>query len=44
MLFNEYLLINNLTINVNFFTLYRFETIIENDFTVLVPYFDEHFI
>jgi hypothetical protein len=44
MLFNEYLLINNLTINVNFFTLYRFEIIIENGFTVLVPYFDEHFI
>jgi hypothetical protein len=43
-LFNEYLLINNLIINVNFFTLYRFDTIIENGFTVLVPYFDEHFI
>jgi hypothetical protein len=43
-LFNEYLAINNLIINVNFFTLYRFDTIIENGFTVLVPYFDEHFI
>jgi hypothetical protein len=43
-LFNEYLLINNLIINVNFFTLYRFDTIIENGFIVLVPYFDEHFI
>jgi hypothetical protein len=43
-LFNEYLLINNLIINVNFFSLYRFDTIIENGFTVLVPYFDEHFI
>lgn len=43
-LFNEYLLINNLIINVNFFTLYRFDTVIENGFTVLVPYFDEHFI
>ena len=43
-LFNEYLLINNLIINVNFFTLYSFDTVIENGFTVLVPYFDEHFI
>jgi hypothetical protein len=43
-LFNEYLAINNLIINVNYFTLYRFDTIIENGFTVLVPYFDEHFI
>lgn len=42
-LFNEYLVINNLIINVNFYTLYRFDTIIENGFTVLVPYFDEHF-
>lgn len=43
-LFNGYLLLNNLIINVNFFTLYRFDIIIENGFTVLVPYFDEYFI
>lgn len=43
-LFNGYLLLNNLIINLNFFTLYRFDIIIENGFTVLVPYFDEHFI
>ena len=43
-LFNEYLLINNLIINVNFFTLYRFDTVIENGFTVLVPYFGTFYL
>lgn len=42
-LFNGYLLLNNLIINVNFFTLYRFDIITENGFTVLVPYFDENY-
>ena len=28
----------------NFFTLYKFDTIIENGFKVIVPYFEEHII
>jgi len=43
-LFNEYLLINNILINVNLATLYKFDTIIENGFTVIVPIFDEYII
>jgi hypothetical protein len=43
-LFNKYLLLNNILINVNLATLYRFETIIENGFTVIVPIFDEYII
>ena len=44
MLLNEYLLLNNIIINVDFFTLYRFDTIIENGFVVIVPFFDEYII
>ena len=44
MLLNEYLLLNNIVISVDFFTLYRFDTIIENDFLVIVPFFDEYII
>lgn len=44
MLLNEYLLLNNIIINVDFFTLYRFDTIIENGFIVIVPFFDEYII
>ena len=40
----EYLLIHNLAINLNFFSLYKFDTIIENEFTVIVPYFEDHII
>lgn len=43
-LLNEYLLLNNIIINVDFFTLYRFDTIIENGFIVIVPSFDEYII
>jgi hypothetical protein len=43
-LFTKFLLIHNLIININFFTLYKFDTIIENGFTIIVPYFDEHII
>ena len=43
-LLNEYLLLNNIIINVDFFTLYRFDTIIENGFVVIVPSFDEYII
>ena len=43
-LLNEYLLLNNIIINVDFFTLYRFDTIIENGFVVIVPSFDEFII
>jgi len=43
-LINEYLLIHNLAINLNFFSLYKFDTIIENGFTVIVPYFEDHII
>jgi hypothetical protein len=43
-LLNEYLLQNNIIINVDFFTLYRFDTIIENGFVVIVPSFDEFII
>jgi len=41
---NEYLRIHNLTINLNFFSLYKFDTIIENGFTVIIPYFEDHII
>ena len=44
MLLNEYLLLNNIIINVDFFTLYRFDTIIENGFVVIVPFFDEYIL
>jgi hypothetical protein len=43
-LLNEYLLLNNIIINVDLFTLYRFDTIIENGFVVIVPSFDEYII
>ena len=43
-LFNEYLFVHNLSINTNFFTLHKFDTIIENGYTVIVPYFEEHTI
>jgi len=43
-LLNEYLLLNNIIINVDLFTLYRFDTIIENGFVVIVPSFDEFII
>jgi hypothetical protein len=43
-LLNKYLVLNNLIINVNFFTLYKFDTIIENGITVIVPIFDEYII
>lgn len=43
-LLNEYLLLNNIIINVDFFTLYRFDTIVENGFIVIVPSFDEYII
>lgn len=43
-LINEYLLIHNLAINLNFFSLYKFDTIIENGFAVIVPYFEDHII
>lgn len=43
-LLNEYLLVNNIIINVDFFTLYRFDTIVENGFIVIVPSFDEYII
>jgi hypothetical protein len=43
-LLNEYLRIHNLTINLNFFSLYKFDTIIENGFTVIVPHFEDHII
>jgi len=43
-LLNEYLLLNNIVINVDFFTLYRFDTIIENGFVVIVPSFDEYIV
>ena len=41
-LLNEYLLIHNLIMNVNFFQLYRFETIRENGYIVIVPFFEEY--
>jgi len=43
-LLNEYLLLNNIIINVDFFTLYRFDTIVENGFIVIVPSFDEYIV
>ena len=44
-LFNEYIFIHNLaSLNTNFFTLHKFDTIIENGYTVIVPYFEEHTI
>jgi len=43
-LLNEYLRIHNLTINLNFFSLYKFDTIIDNGFTVIVPHFEDHII
>lgn len=43
-LINEYLVVHNLAINLNFFSLYKFDTIIENGFTVIVPYFEDHII
>lgn len=43
-LINEYLAVHNLAINLNFFSLYKFDTIIENGFTVIVPYFEDHII
>jgi len=41
-LLNEYLLIHNLTMNINFFQLDRFETVIENGYIVIVPVFEEY--
>lgn len=41
-LLNEYLLIHNIIMNVNFFPLYRFETIKENGYIVIVPFFEEY--
>lgn len=43
-LLNEYLRIHNLLINLNFFSLYKFDTIIENGFIVIVPSFEDHII
>ena len=43
-LLNEYLYVHNLVLNTTFFTLDKFDTIIENGYTVLVPYFEEHSI
>ena len=43
-LLNKYLVLNNLIINVDFFTLYRFDTIIENGYTVIIPYFEDSII
>lgn len=43
-LLNEYLVVHNLAINLNFFSLYKFDTIIENGFTVIIPYFEDHII
>ena len=40
-LLNEYLAINNIVINVNFFPLYRFDIIVENGYKVIVPFFEE---
>lgn len=40
-LLNEYLLINNLATNGALFPLYRFDTVIENGYTVIVPIFEE---
>jgi hypothetical protein len=40
-LLNEYLLIHNLATNGALFPLYRFETVIENGYTVIVPIFEE---
>ena len=41
-LLNEYLLIHNLTMNINFFQLDRFDTVIENGYMVIVPVFEEY--
>jgi len=41
-LLNEYLLIYNLAFDVNFFPLYKFETVIENGYVVIVPFFEEY--
>jgi hypothetical protein len=41
-LLNEYLLIHNLVFDVNFFPLYKFETVIENGYVVIVPFFEEY--
>lgn len=41
-LLKEYLLLNDL--ELDFFTLYRFDTVIENGYTVIVPYFEEHIV
>lgn len=41
-LLNEYLLIHNLAFDVNFFPLYKFETVIENGYVVIVPFFEEY--
>jgi hypothetical protein len=43
-LFTKFLLIHNLILNINFFTLYKFDTIIENSCIVIVPFFEEHII
>jgi hypothetical protein len=43
-LLNEYLVVHNLAINLNFFSLYKFDTIIENGFTFIIPYFEDHII
>jgi hypothetical protein len=43
-LLNEYLVVHNLALNLNFFSLYKFDTIIENGFTVIIPYFEDHII
>jgi hypothetical protein len=40
-LLNEYLLIHNIATNGALFPLYRFETIIESGYTVIVPIFEE---
>lgn len=40
-LLNEYLFIHNLATNGALFPLYRFDTVIENGYTVIVPIFEE---
>ena len=41
-LLNEYLLIHNLATNGAFFSLYRFDTVIENGYVVIVPIFEDN--
>lgn len=41
-LLNEYLLIHNLATNGALFSLYRFDTVIENGYVVIVPIFEDN--